>query len=133
MPMKPSIYIVTLAVKDLETAIQFYENGIGLGKHMHGGDHALFQLQGYLTLALTLQSDHDKIAGQTTTDTQISTSSITYRADSQAEVDEILANAKAAGGTIPSEPVMHDWGYHGHFKDPDGHLWEIAYFNSTIY
>ncbi|MEY8370226.1 VOC family protein [Aerococcaceae bacterium 50-4] len=131
--MKPQIYIVTLAVEDLDRAIHFYQEGIGLGTHMHGGDHALFQLQDFLTLALTLRADHDKVAGQVNGNGQISSTSITYRADSQEEVDDILAKAEAAGGTIPSEPIMHDWGYHGHFKDPDGHLWEVAYFNSPIY
>lgn len=38
--MKPHIYIVTLAVDDLDRSIRFYEEGVGLGKHMHGGDHA---------------------------------------------------------------------------------------------
>lgn len=127
--MKPHIYIVTLAVDDLDRSIRFYEEGVGLGKHMHGGDHALFQLQGELTLALTLRPDHDKVAGQVDGHGKISSTSICYRAETSEEVDDILAKAVAAGGSLPSEPVKHDWGYHGHFKDPDGHLWEIAYFN----
>lgn len=129
--MKPYVYIITLAVSDLDRAIDFYENGLNLGQHIHGGDHALFQLQGELTLALSLQADHDKIAGQeadSTSSPRISSTSLTYMAESVDEVDAILEKAVQAGGSIPSDPISYDWGYHGHFKDPDGHLWEVAYF-----
>ena len=44
------------------------------------------------------------------------------------KVNEILALAVAAGGTIvkPAQDVF--WGGHsGYFADPDGHLWEVCW------
>lgn len=37
--MKPAIYIITLAVDNLDKSIDFYQNGLGLGQGVHGGDH----------------------------------------------------------------------------------------------
>ncbi|MEQ1694188.1 MAG: VOC family protein, partial [Gemmatimonas sp.] len=46
----------------------------------------------------------------------------------EAEVDTVLAEAVAAGGTLlkPGQKVF--WGgYSGYFADPDGHVWEVAH------
>ncbi len=48
--------------------------------------------------------------------------------DSRADVDEAVATAAAAGGTVLRPPNELDWGmYHAHVADPDGHVWEIAH------
>jgi uncharacterized glyoxalase superfamily protein PhnB len=47
---------------------------------------------------------------------------------SPAEVDAVLADARAAGATIPREGGETFWGgYSGIFVDPDGHPWEVAH------
>jgi uncharacterized protein len=47
-------------------------------------------------------------------------------ADSQAEVDRLLAEAEAAGGTLTAL-LTRPFGVYSGFADPDGHLWEIAW------
>jgi predicted lactoylglutathione lyase len=47
--------------------------------------------------------------------------------ESRAEVDELVAKAVAAGGTIPREPEDHGFMYGHAFEDPDGHIWELVY------
>jgi hypothetical protein len=47
--------------------------------------------------------------------------------DSRAEVDDLVRKARAAGGTIPSEPQDHGFMYQHGYQDPDGHLWELVY------
>jgi len=48
--------------------------------------------------------------------------------DSPADVDDAVATAAAAGGTILKPAAALDWGmYHAHVADPDGHVWEIAF------
>jgi len=43
-------------------------------------------------------------------------------------VDEVIAQAVAAGATLAKRPQKAFWGgYSGYFKDPDGHLWEVAH------
>jgi uncharacterized glyoxalase superfamily protein PhnB len=50
---------------------------------------------------------------------------------SAAEVDEVMAEAEAAGAAVVSPPKTQPWGgYTGYFADPDGFRWEIA-FNPT--
>ena len=47
---------------------------------------------------------------------------------SEAGVDAVIEQARAAGATVVKKPGATDWGgYHGVFADPDGHLWEICH------
>ena len=47
--------------------------------------------------------------------------------ESRTEVDELVAKAVAAGGTIPRAPEDHGFMYGHAFEDPDGHIWELVY------
>jgi len=59
--------------------------------------------------------------------------SIGYNTRNEAEVDSIMAQAKKAGAIIVKPAQKTFWGgYGGYFKDPDGHLWEIAYNPNLI-
>jgi predicted lactoylglutathione lyase len=49
--------------------------------------------------------------------------------ESRAEVDELVAKAKAAGGTTPTEPKDYGFMYGHGFQDIDGHLWELVYMD----
>ena len=52
-------------------------------------------------------------------------------ADSRAKVNELVAEAVAAGGTTPNE--SRDYGFmvqHG-FQDLEGHLWELVYMEPS--
>ncbi len=49
--------------------------------------------------------------------------------DSRAEVDELVAKARAAGGTVPNDPQDHGFMYGHGFEDLDGHIWELAYMD----
>ncbi|KVD31178.1 extradiol dioxygenase [Burkholderia ubonensis] len=47
--------------------------------------------------------------------------------ESRAEVDSVVAKARAAGGTTPRPPLEYP-GMYGHsFADPDGHVWELTH------
>ena len=53
---------------------------------------------------------------------------LAYNGRDKAEVDRVLAQAKAAGAKIlkPAQDVF--WGgYSGYFADLDGHPWEVAF------
>ena len=44
------------------------------------------------------------------------------------EVDRVMAEAAAAGAVVTDPPRVRFWGgYGGHFHDPDGHFWEVAW------
>ena len=53
---------------------------------------------------------------------------LAYNTRSPEEVDAVLAEAEAAGGTIGRPGAATEWGgYSGIFFDPDGHAWEVAH------
>jgi predicted lactoylglutathione lyase len=47
--------------------------------------------------------------------------------ESRAEVDQMVAAAKAAGGKAYNEPQDHDFMYQHGFEDPDGNTWELVH------
>jgi len=53
---------------------------------------------------------------------------LAFNGRDKAEVDAVLNEAEAAGATIVKPATNAFWGgYSGYFRDPDGHLWEIAW------
>jgi uncharacterized protein len=53
---------------------------------------------------------------------------LAHNVRSPVEVDAVLSEALAAGGTIVREGAETFWGgYSGVFLDPDGHPWEVAH------
>jgi predicted lactoylglutathione lyase len=48
---------------------------------------------------------------------------------SRAEVDQLVAKARAAGGTVPRASQDHGFMYQHGFEDLDGHIWELAYMD----
>ncbi|HSW12431.1 MAG TPA: VOC family protein [Solimonas sp.] len=125
--MKPRISMITLAVRDLPTAIRFYEQGLGLPRLDSPPEVAFFNLHGSW---LGLYGRHALAE-----DAQVSPEgsgfegfTLAHNVHSEAEVDELLQQAVSAGAQLvkPGQKVF--WGgYSGYFRDPDGHLWEVAH------
>jgi predicted lactoylglutathione lyase len=96
----------------------------------HGGNHVAFHMEDGVELVLFRRSAlaelNQGIADMSGANEVI----LSLYAESRAEVDEVLAKAMAAGGTQAGDTEGADWGYHGHFRDPDGHLWEIVSFGN---
>lgn len=125
--MKPRISMVTLGVSDLAAAIRFYEKGLGFPRMESPPEVAFFTLNGtWLGLY-----GRDALAQ----DAQVSPEgegfeafTLAHNVSSEREVDEVVAQAVAAGGTLVKQPQKVFWGgYSGYFKDVDGHLWEVAH------
>jgi len=138
--MRPRIHVITLAVSDLERALEFYRGGLGLKSPGIGGTEfigddtdpggtvAMFQLEGGLILALYGRADLAKDANIPLGPSEGGESSIGQAVGSRAEVDALLAEAEKAGATLTDRPHDRPWGiYSGYFRDPDGHLWEIIW------
>jgi uncharacterized protein len=54
--------------------------------------------------------------------------SLAWNCHSPADVDIVMAQAMASGGSVRAPAKQAAWGgYHGHFADPDGHVWEVAF------
>lgn len=49
--------------------------------------------------------------------------------DNREQVDELVRQAVAAGGTTYSDPNDHGFMYQHGFQDLDGHIWEVFYMD----
>jgi len=54
---------------------------------------------------------------------------VCFNADSRKDVDDMVAKAAKAGGTIPRKPQDHGFMYGHGFEDLDGHIWEVMYMD----
>lgn len=125
--MKPHITIITLGVADLQRAIDFYQNGLGLPRKDESKSIAFFEMTGTI-LALY---PRDKLAEDLTISpegTGFQGFTLAHNVASPEEVDLTLAEAVAAGAELVKTGQDAFWGgYSGYFKDPDGFYWEVAY------
>jgi catechol 2,3-dioxygenase-like lactoylglutathione lyase family enzyme len=131
--VQPRINVLTLAVDDLERALEFYRRlgfespGI-IGTEFPGGAAAMFELNGGLTLSLYSRTDLAHDANIPVGSPQAGEFSIGHLVRSREDVDALLAEAQAAGAILTEEPHERPWSiYSGYFRDPDGHLWEVIW------
>lgn len=132
--MKPRITVITLGVDDLERALRFYRDGLGfategiVGKEFEYGAVVFIQLQAGLRLALWPRKSIGHDAGIAVGPRSATEVTLGHNVASKAEVDAVMARAKAAGGAIvkPAADTFYG-GYSGYFQDPDGHLWEAVW------
>lgn len=132
--MKPRITVITLGVDDLERAVSFYRDGLGLptqgiiGKEFEYGAVAFFDLQPGLKLATWPRKSLAHDAGISVSSPSPTELSIGHNVSSIVEVDTVMEQAKRAGATIVKPAQKTFWGgYAGYFQDPDQHLWEVVW------
>jgi uncharacterized protein len=138
--MEPRINVITLAVDDLDRALEFYRGGLGLdtpgvvatefsGDDSHpAGAVVMFHLDGGLTLALYPRAELAKDARVPFGPPKTGEFSIGHLVAGREDVDAVLAQAETAGASISDEPHERPWGiYSGYFRDLDGHLWEVIW------
>ena len=124
--MEQRISIVTLGVADVGRARTFYER---LGWHGQESEETVFfQLGG---IALILWGRHKLAEDGSIYDRGtdgFGGVALAHNVRERAEVDTVLADAASAGAEITQAPRETFYGgYAGYFKDPDGHVWEVAY------
>ena len=125
--MKPRISMITLAVRDLATAVRFYEQGLGFPRMESPPEVAFFTLNGSW-LGLYGRESLAEDAEVPAEGEGFEGFTLAHNVDSEQEVDAVIAQALAAGATLAKKPQKVFWGgYSGYFRDPDGHLWEVAH------
>ena len=127
--MDQRLSLITIGVADVGASQRFYE---ALGWRMDGGvdnetDHVAFFQTGSMIVALW---DRGKLAEDSCVEDNGGWGGMTlaYNVRTPEEVDAVLEEALAAGGSVPREGAETFWGgYSGLFIDPDGHPWEVAH------
>ncbi len=124
--MEQRISLITLGVADLARSRAFYDRLGWRGQEMEetvffqAGGQAVI-LWGRAALADDAGIDDDGTA-------TFSGVALAHNVRSRAEVDEIIAAAERAGAVITKRPEETFYGgYAGYFRDPDGHVWEVAH------
>ncbi|MBF0278071.1 MAG: VOC family protein [SAR324 cluster bacterium] len=125
--MDARISMITLGVKDLEKSIKFYQEGLGFPKMESSPDVAFFTLNG-TWLGLYARDSLAEDALVPSEGSGFNSFTLAHNVASEAEVDAVMAHALSAGAELSKPAQKVFWGgYSGYFKDPDGHLWEVAH------
>ena len=119
--------MITLGVRDLETSVRFYENGLGFPRMESEPEVAFFTLNG-TWLGLYGREALAADAMVPADGSGFEAFTLAHNVQSETEVDAVINQAIEAGATLVKKPGKVFWGgYSGYFRDPDGHLWEVAY------
>ena len=132
--MKPRITVITLGVDDLQKAVDFYQQGLGLhtdgivGKEFEHGAVAFFELQTGLKLAVWPRKSIAHDTGISVSPSSPTEFTLGHNVNSKTEVDAVMQQAETAGATIIKPAHDTFWGgYSGYFQDLDKHLWEVVW------
>ncbi|MFF4260976.1 VOC family protein [Streptomyces virginiae] len=127
--MEQRITLVTLGVSDLARSKGFYE---ALGWRGQEVEETVFFQAGGLALVLwdreQLARDCGVEPGPVRGTGGFGGIALAHNVRSEAEVDELLAAVRRAGGTVTKAAAVNAIGFYSSaFTDPDGHCWEVAH------
>jgi catechol 2,3-dioxygenase-like lactoylglutathione lyase family enzyme len=122
------VSVMTLGVHDLARSRRFYAEQLGWQIQQEDENWVCFLLGGGSTaFALYPWDELAADAGVPAEGTGFRGVTLAYNVRSEQRVDEVLAEAAGAGGTIVQPARSTQWGgYSGYFADPEGYLWEVA-------
>jgi catechol 2,3-dioxygenase-like lactoylglutathione lyase family enzyme len=124
--MEQRVSLITLGVTDLQRSRSFYEQLGWRGQELE--ETVFFQAGGQ---ALVLWG-RDKLAADAGIDDDGTGTFggivLAHNVRSRDEVDRVVSAAAGAGAEVTKVPSETFYGgYAGFFRDPDGHVWEVAH------
>ena len=131
--MDASMSMLTLGVRDLAIARQFYVDGLGWAPSFEVEHDVVFIKVGpALLLGLWSRDSLSAEAGGLYSGDAPAPISLAHMVPDAATVTRVLEDAVAAGGTLVAPATTREWGgVTGYLADPDGYRWEVAYNPST--
>ena len=126
--MNAHVSVITLGVRDFARARRFYAEELGWSIQQEDENWVCFLLGGGSTaFALYPWDELAEDAGLPAEGSGFRGVTLAYNVRSERRVDDVLAEAVCAGGTIVQPARRTQWGgYSGYFADPEGYLWEVA-------
>lgn len=124
--MEQRVSLLTLGARDLDKSVAFFTR-LGWRREGHSERVAFFRCGG-IVVSLYPRDALAADAGVPSAGGGFEGFTLAYNTRTRAEVDATLAKAVVAGAELvkPAEDAF--WGgYSGYFRDPDGHLWEVAW------
>jgi catechol 2,3-dioxygenase-like lactoylglutathione lyase family enzyme len=127
--MEQRTHFITLSTPDLDAARAFYCDGLGWTALMDvPGEIIFFQVAPGLVLGLFESSQFVADMEGTPADGRLGGLTLSHNVESPAEVDATVRQAVQAGGRLVKAPQKAAFGgYHGHFADPNGVVWEVCH------
>ncbi|MBV8659885.1 MAG: VOC family protein [Burkholderiales bacterium] len=126
--MDPRMSFLTLGVKNLDRARDFYSKVLGWPLSSKSNAHvAFFQLNGFV-LGLYPREALAADAGVAAEGSGFSGVALAHNVATRDDVDALLAQLAAQGVRIVKPASDAFWGGRtGYFADLDGYLWEVAW------
>ena len=116
---------IILFVADLQRSKAFYHEVLGLDVEFEDDDSVGFKLDGLAFIVLQVDRAREQLQGEpTATPSMGATAFLTTFTD---RVDALHADLVRRGIAFFQKPTDQPWGMRtAYFKDPDGHVWEVA-------
>ncbi len=128
--MTGRMIFLSLPVEDLARARAFYE-GLGFRINEHSSDDrtASVVVDENIVVTLQVRERFAEVAGAEAGDPSRPTALPCLTVEGRSEVDDLVAQAVAAGGR-PWSPTDEDGArYTGSFADPDGNVWQVLWLD----
>ena len=124
---------VNLPVKDLKRSVDFFTKlGYTFNPQFTDENATCMILGDNLFVMLLVEKYFKTFTSKAVTDASQSTEVLTcLSCESKAQVDELVAKARAAGAKIPREAQDHGFMYGHGYEDLDGHTWELVHMSGA--
>ncbi|HZE38176.1 MAG TPA: VOC family protein [Stackebrandtia sp.] len=122
-----------LPVKDLDAAKKFYTAlGYKVNQQFTDDNASAIVVSDAIVIMLMREEFFNTFDSRTIADTSTTVESLhALGVDSREDVDRLIADAGAAGGSIVKRPEAQGPMYGGSFKDLDGHHWEVMHMDPS--
>jgi predicted enzyme related to lactoylglutathione lyase len=126
--MKAHVSSILLGVADMGRSKRFYAEGLGWEVQNDYKISVFFVPHGGSLVGFYGRDGLADMVGVSPEGSGFSGVVFNYVVRSEDRVDEVLDEAKKAGGKILKPAAKLQWGgYGGSFADPDGYIWNIGY------
>lgn len=120
---------VNLPVRELDRSVAFF-TALGFSFNAHFTDDTatcMIVSENSFVMLLTEEKFRQFTPRQLCDTAQATEVLLCLSAESRAEVEQLVAQAVAAGGSIYKEPLDFGFMYGHSFQDLDGHQWEVMF------
>ncbi|HEV2072998.1 MAG TPA: VOC family protein [Thermomicrobiales bacterium] len=128
--MNAQLHFITLATEDLDAARTFYRDGLGWEPLLDvPGEIIFFQVAPGLTLGFFDAEKFAEDLNRPVATTGVSGVTLSHNVGNREAVATTIDRLASLGATVLKAPQEGAFGgiYHGHVRDPNGIVWEIAH------
>ena len=124
-PAIKDVGAIILFVADLQQSRIFYHEVLGLDVQFEDAESVGFKIEGLAFIVLQVDRARVQLQGQPTATP--SAGATAFLTTFTGDVDALHASLLERGVSFFQRPADQPWGMRtAYFKDPDGHVWEIA-------